>query len=293
MATTIAYPAGLPLPLRSGYGLNHVSPVTRTELESGRARQRRRYTASPSRISVSWIFSQAQAQAFEAWFRWTLSDGAEWFNANLRTPLGLQSHECRFVEMYAGPQRVGADLWQIQATLETRSRPTLSSGIANDQGLANNGLWPAADIDYPAGLPHPLRSGYELNHASPIMRTDLDTGAAQQRRRYTSVPSIASVSWNFTQAQARTFEAWFRWNLADGVQWFNAVLDSPLGLMPCVCRFAEMYSGPDLVGVDRWQIGASLEIRERQTLSIGWDVLPSFVTNADIFDRAVNREWPL
>ena len=151
----------------------------------------------------------------------------------------------------------------------------------------------ATTIAYPAGLPLPLRSGYGLNHVSPMMRTELESGRARQRRRYTSVPSIASVSWVFTQAEAQLFEAWFRWSLSDGVEWFNAKLRTPLGLQSYECRFVEMYSGPDLVGVDRWQFGASLEIRERQTLSIGWDVLPSFVTNADIFDRAVNREWPL
>lgn len=148
-------------------------------------------------------------------------------------------------------------------------------------------------IDYPAGLPLPLRSGYGLNHVSPMMRTELESGRARQRRRYTSVPSIASVSWIFTQAEAQLFEAWFRWTLSDGAEWFNAELRTPLGLMPYECRFVEMYSGPDLVGVDRWQIGASLEIRERQTLSSGYNLLPSFALNADIFDRAVNQEWPL
>jgi hypothetical protein len=151
----------------------------------------------------------------------------------------------------------------------------------------------AAAIDYPADLPLPLRSGYGLNHVSPMMRTELESGRARQRRRYTSVPSIASVAWVFTQSEAQLFEAWFRWTLSDGVEWFNATLRTPLGLMPYECRFVEMYSGPDLVGMDRWQLGASLEIRERQTLSTGWDVLPSFVMDPAIFDRAVNQEMPL
>ncbi|MEN9903707.1 MAG: hypothetical protein RLZZ555_272 [Pseudomonadota bacterium] len=150
----------------------------------------------------------------------------------------------------------------------------------------------AATINYPAELPLPLRSGYGMNHVSPMMRTDLESGRARQRRRYTSVPSIASVSWVMTQSEAQLFEAWFRWTLSDGAEWFNATLRTPLGLRPYECRFAGMYSGPDLVGVDRWQFSADLEIRDRQTLSVGWDVLPSFVVNADIFDTAVNREMP-
>lgn len=149
-----------------------------------------------------------------------------------------------------------------------------------------------ATIDYPAGLPLPLRSGYDLSHVSPLMRTELQSGRARQRRRYTSVPSMASVSWSFSQSEAQLFEAWFRWTLSDGAEWFNATLRTPLGLMPYECRFADMYNGPALVGIDRWQVSATIEIRERQTLSIGFDALPSMVLSPDILDRAVNQEWP-
>ena len=149
-----------------------------------------------------------------------------------------------------------------------------------------------ATIDYPAGLPLPLRSGYDLSHVSPLMRTELQSGRARQRRRYTSVPSMASVSWSFSQPEVQLFEAWFRWTLSDGAEWFNATLRTPLGLMPYECRFADMYNGPALVGIDRWQVSATLEIRERQTLASGYDVVQSLVLSSDIFDRAVNQEWP-
>ena len=150
----------------------------------------------------------------------------------------------------------------------------------------------AATIDYPAGLPLPLRSGYDVSHASPLMRTELQSGRARQRRRYTSVPSLAAVTWIFSQSEAQFFEAWFRWNLSDGTEWFNVTLRTPLGLMPYECRFADMYAGPALVGIDRWQVQATLEIRERQTLAAGYDAVPSLVLYADVLDRAVNQEWP-
>ena len=149
-----------------------------------------------------------------------------------------------------------------------------------------------ATIDYPTGLPLPLRNGYDINHVSPLMRSDLQSGRARQRRRYTSVPSMASVSWNMNQQQAQLFEAWFRWELVDGSEWFNAELRTPLGLQSYECRFADIYSGPQLVGVDRWVFQAMLEIRERQTLADGYELLPSFVLYPDIFDRAMNQEWP-
>ena len=149
-----------------------------------------------------------------------------------------------------------------------------------------------AEIDFPVGLRLPLRSGYDVNHASPLMRTELQSGRARQRRRYTSVPSLASVSWIFSQGEAQFFEAWFRWQLSDGAEWFNVTLRTPMGLMPYECRFADMYTGPQLVGVDRWQVQAKLEIRERPTLPPGYDIVQSLVLQSALFDQAINREWP-
>ena len=150
-----------------------------------------------------------------------------------------------------------------------------------------------AAIDFPAGLPTPLRSGYELQHVSPLMRSELESGRVRQRRRYTSVPTIVSVSWILTRQQAQVFESWFRYEIEDGAGWFNCRLNTPVGLQDYECRFADMYSGPQLVARDHWQFSADIEIRERQTLPEGWGGAGAmFVQLADIFDKAMNQEWP-
>lgn len=95
-----------------------------------------------------------------------------------------------------------------------------------------------------------------------------------------------------SQSQAQAFESWFRYELSDGAEWFNVQLRTPIGLQSYECRFADMYSGPQLVGVDRWVFQAMLEIRERQTLADGYELVPSIVLYSDIFDRAMNQEWP-
>jgi hypothetical protein len=151
-----------------------------------------------------------------------------------------------------------------------------------------------ATIDFPEGLPKPLRSGYGVNHVSPLMRSELQSGRARQRRKYTSVPSIASVSWLFTQSQAQAFESWFRWEIVDGAEWFNATLSTPMGLQPYECRFVDMYSGPELVGINLWRFTANLEIRERQTFGEDWqEAVPDYILYSSIFDRAMNQEWPV
>ncbi|GHC19515.1 hypothetical protein [Aidingimonas halophila] len=150
-----------------------------------------------------------------------------------------------------------------------------------------------ADIDFPADLPLPQREGYGLEHVSPLLRTELASGRARQRRRFTSVPTTVSVSWVLSEVEAQLFEGWFRYAISDGAAWFNVTIKTPVGLKPYVARFAGMYDGPDLLGIGHWRISAELEIRERQTVDSSYVIhLPNFILYQSIFDQAMNREWP-
>ena len=103
----IAYPEFLPEPQRDGYGFQPVSPMARSELQSGRARQRRRFTSVPTVASVTWLMDDGEAQLFEGWFEHILLSGSLWFQCPLKTPLGMDEHRARFVDIYEGPILVG------------------------------------------------------------------------------------------------------------------------------------------------------------------------------------------
>lgn len=148
------------------------------------------------------------------------------------------------------------------------------------------------DIYYPEGLPHPLREGKTNRHVQPFSRTPMESGRARQRRKFSSVPSIGGYSFIFTDAQAAVFELWFKVDLKDGTQWFNMPRRTPLGQSVLVCRFVEMYEGPDEFGLNRWFISARMEAWERPLLPDEWAILPDYILHADIFDLAMNREWP-
>lgn len=149
-----------------------------------------------------------------------------------------------------------------------------------------------SDIDFPADLPCPTLDGNQTNHVQPFLRTDMDTGRARQRRRFTSVPSISTYSWVFKSHEAAAFEAWFRDSALDGGAWFNIRRPTPLGDAMLVCRFTQMYRGPNSLGADLWRVTAELEAWERPLMPPGWGEFPWFVTGASIFDIAMNREWP-
>lgn len=68
--TDIYYPHdSLPMPLQEGYGFQPVSPLKRTQLTTGRARQRRAYTSTPTQASITWLWKPMRRD-------WRLSPGS-------------------------------------------------------------------------------------------------------------------------------------------------------------------------------------------------------------------------
>ena len=145
---------------------------------------------------------------------------------------------------------------------------------------------------WPEQLPLPEQSGYAIQHVSPLQRTEMVSGRARQRRVYTSVPSNVAVQWFLTEQQAQLFEAFFRYAITDGADWFLLPLKTPLGLMPYECRFNGIYEGPVLTSFNKWTFSGTLEIRERQTLTSDelFDIKGIF--DSEIFDLALNDKWP-
>lgn len=148
-------------------------------------------------------------------------------------------------------------------------------------------------ITWPASLPKPLREGHSTQHQSPTRRTNLASGRARVRRVHESVPSLKRFEWLMTGLQAAAFEAWFRDVLQDGTQWFKLSTRTPMGLQTeMVCRFVDMYDGPNLEAVNHWRIRAELEVWERPLMPAGWGHAIDFLVRPDYLEQAVNREWP-
>lgn len=145
---------------------------------------------------------------------------------------------------------------------------------------------------YPEGLPCPLRENYAFTPVNNIRRTNMDSGRARQRIEFRNVPTMVQLSWIMTAVQARLFEAWAAQVVGTG--WFEMELLTPLGFTPEEVRFTETPVGGELTGKFLWRYRVVCEVRERPLLPPGWaELLPSFVLNPEIFDYAMNREWPL
>jgi hypothetical protein len=147
-------------------------------------------------------------------------------------------------------------------------------------------------IYYPQGLPRGRHSGRSYQLVSPLLRSNLVSGRAMQRRRFTSVPQGASINWFFTDIQGQTFEAWWRDQLKDGAQWFECPLDTPMGYANYTCRFTDVYSGPSRAGPNLWAYSAELELRNRAAPDAGEGEFPEDILLSGIFDLTINVEWP-
>lgn len=124
---TISFLRHLPYPTIEGYTIKPDEAIVRTEMEAGPARQRRRYTQTPSKITVKWIMNREQFSLFEAWYKYYAKEGAEWFLISLLGGLGLLEQEARFTKQFEASLSNGY-LWSISSELEIRDRPTLSEG---------------------------------------------------------------------------------------------------------------------------------------------------------------------
>lgn len=146
-------------------------------------------------------------------------------------------------------------------------------------------------IVYPAGLRPPLRENYSFEPVNNIVRTSMDSGRARQRVEFENTPDLATISFIHDQTQALLFKSWVR-QVAKS-NWVFIPLLSEAGYDTLEVRFIEVPDGGKLLGKFLWRYDCRIEVRKPPMLEPGWaDILPDYVLMADIFDRAVNEQWP-
>ncbi len=120
---------------------------------------------------------------------------------------------------------------------------------------------------YPATLPPPLVSGYQLSPADQTVRSDMEVGMARVRRRTSARDDQVGISLKLSDAQMAIFRAWFEGTGTDdangGTAWISQL---PLalgtgGLTTPDCRFVGPYTATPISGTLNWAVTAKLEVR--------------------------------
>lgn len=153
MADIPSWPATLPQPRASGYGIQPVSAFVRTDMDDGAARQRRRFTSTPSRIAVAWQLSLLQYATFEGFVAYDINDGASWFAVDLLSGMGISRMQARFMEdpPFKAALSQSRVYFDVTATLEIKAMPI----VTRDQYEMLGAYFPA-DIEQMSDALHYL-----------------------------------------------------------------------------------------------------------------------------------------
>lgn len=136
----IKYPSILPYPLLSSTSFKQQSNTLRTEMNSGRARQRRRFLSVPTTMPATWRLSSTLATVFEGFYEHDLKAN-EWFLMDIPTPQGMIEHEVRFINSPMESYKpLGAGKWSYQANIEIKKRQKPTEELAVSTVLHPNTL---------------------------------------------------------------------------------------------------------------------------------------------------------
>lgn len=115
----------LPDPRASGYGIQPVTPYARTDMDSGAARQRRRFSRVPSHVSVTWRFTHAEHALFEGFLAYEINLGTDWFAVGLLNGMGVNQVQARFMgdPPYKSAISDSRAWFDVTAKLEVKALP--------------------------------------------------------------------------------------------------------------------------------------------------------------------------
>lgn len=95
------------------------STVIRTKMDSGRIRQRARFSSGNQTMPVEWLFTDDEFALFKGIYKYKLSNGADFFEMELPLGDGFQTYLVRFSDDGFSEAYKPVNQWTVTATLET------------------------------------------------------------------------------------------------------------------------------------------------------------------------------
>lgn len=119
MATVPSWPALLPPPMIDGYSEKAKPTFIRTEMDSGRARNRRRAVTGAVQFEQTYRLTQTQLAVFEDWWENVVFGGA----ADALMPIyggqGKRMVQCSFSDTPSKARVPDSKIWEVSLTMET------------------------------------------------------------------------------------------------------------------------------------------------------------------------------
>lgn len=131
------YPAGLPLPLQTGYAVRHRPNMVRTQMADGYARQRLVNQGAPDQVSVTLLLTASQYREALRWYKADIQSGASWFVMPLLSTDEDQEIQYRYVRIQSGG--LDAKLISTSATLGSLYQVSMTLDASNT--VVDDGSW--------------------------------------------------------------------------------------------------------------------------------------------------------
>lgn len=126
------WPTELPNPT-SSYSLKIQNSAQRTKMESGRIRQRRKFTQGRFSISVEWELTDEEFLLFQSFVYHALNGGTDWFYANFYSGGGQGQHKVRIQKGDYTSTYLDYMHWKVKANLDVEMVNLLSDSELFDQ----------------------------------------------------------------------------------------------------------------------------------------------------------------
>lgn len=117
------WPSTLPVALIDGYGLESGDATVRTDMDSGPARVRLRYRATPDAIPMKFLLTDEQMVIFRAWWDGDAAQGSAWFDMPLKDgrTAAIATKEVRPNPGKFKADFIGGGFWSLSFTVEVRN----------------------------------------------------------------------------------------------------------------------------------------------------------------------------
>lgn len=117
----MSYPTYPEIPLpNETLGSDTQTPVSRTQMEGGQARQIARFSTGQQTYSMQFTFTGEEYASFLSFFYTTLNNGTEWFEMTVPTATGFDTLVLRFVGGKLADSYQTFDRWNVNAILESQ-----------------------------------------------------------------------------------------------------------------------------------------------------------------------------
>ena len=155
----VRYPKDLKLPHVSTHRLSQNPNLLRTDMASGRARQRKRFQSVPTTMAATWKLKDEQAVILEGFVKHGTNDAVNWFVMPIRTPQGLIDHDVRFKQSPLESCSFNGGFWSYSANIEIKERQ-----IVSEEGMIIRLLDPLTYTEFTASITSSMNNYLENNN---------------------------------------------------------------------------------------------------------------------------------